>query len=169
MPAQKYVDPILKKYADLIAANTNVFKAVYYGEPTRIPASLFPCLILSKRETRVGNLSNAEDEHGIAITMTVIYDIRKELSTAEDDAKIVEGVAGLYDLVEGREADYTLKATSVLDILRSNVELDTANNLRTDLSTITRVDYGQTLRDRAPEQWSLEASIDFIAHFAQVR
>jgi hypothetical protein len=47
--------------------------------------------------------------------------------------------------------------------------VDTAHNLRTDLASVTRVDYGQTLRDRAAEQWSIEARVDFIAHFSQVR
>lgn len=167
--AEPYNDPILRKYAELIRAEMPQFLMVYQGEPLRIPKSNVPCLILSKRETRVGPLTNSEDEHGVAITLSVVVDVRNDLSTEINDAEIVEGVNTLYDLVEGRNADYSLKDNCVLDVLRSNSLVDAANNLRTDLNTITRVDYGRTFRDRAPEEWWIEARIEFVAHFSQVR
>lgn len=166
---KKYSDPIIEKYIDLIRANTNRIKTFYQGEPVRIAASSLPACIIAKRETRVGPLSNSEDEHGVAMLMTVIVDIRKELSTEENDAKIVEGIANLYEIVEGRAADYTLQSNCILDILRSNIEVDAANNLRTDLTSLTRVDYGLTLKDRPAEEWSIEARIEFVAHFTQPR
>lgn len=168
--SSKYTDPIIKKYSDLIKAKTNIFKKIYQGDPIRIPASMLPCLIISKVETRVGQTSNVEDEHGIAMRMTVITDIRKELSTNENDSQIVEGIASLYDICEGRDnTTYALKDQSLLDILRTNQLVDATYNLRTDLSTLTRVDYGETLRDRDPEMWSTEARIEFVAQFIQNR
>ena len=83
----------------------------------------------------------------------------------ESNAKIVEGVANLYDLMEGRNNDYTLKDTSILDILRSNINVDVAHNLRTDLGSLTRVDYGVT--DREPGIWTVEARVDFVCNFLQ--
>ena len=71
--------------------------------------------------------------------------------------------------MEGRETDYSLKSSSILDILRANPVVDASNNLRTDLGTSTRVDYGETLRGRAPELWSIEATVQFVAHFTQNR
>lgn len=166
----KYEDPIIKKYADLIKSQTNVFKEIYQGDPIRVPASLLPCLIISKIETRVGQTTNVEDEHGIALRMTIVTDIRQDLSTNENDSKLVEGIASLYDIVEGRDATtYALKSSSILDILRGNQVVDATYNLRTDLDTVTRVDYGETLRDREPELWSIEARIEFVAHFIQNR
>jgi hypothetical protein len=47
--------------------------------------------------------------------------------------------------------------------------LDAAKNLRTDLGSMTRVDYGTTLRDRAQDQWSIEARVEFVCSFSQVR
>lgn len=158
-----YIDPIIAKYLDLVKTSTGAFKAFYQGDPIRVPASNWPCLIISKRETRVGPLTNAEDEHGIALIATVLVDVRKDLS---DDKSIVAGIGSLYDIVEGRNADYTLKSNSLLGILREHIDVDT--NLRTDLSTITRVDYGTT-RQREPESWSIEAEIEWIAHFTQNR
>lgn len=164
-----YNDPIIEKYIDLIKANTPAIKAFYQGEPVRIPASNLPCAILSKRETAAGALTNAEDEHGIGMSITIVTDVRKELSTEENIAKTVAGVAALYDIVEGREPDYTLKSSSILGILRSNIVLDAARNLRTDLGSITRVDYGTTLKSRVQEDWSVEARVDFVCSFQQVR
>ena len=166
---QPYADTIITKYIDLIKASTGEFKVFFQGEPIRIPASMLPCCIISKRETLVGPHTNAEDVHSVGLTLTVITDIRSELSTADASENTVAGIAKLYDMVEGRNADYTLKSTSILDILRSNPLVDATYGLRTDLATITRVDYGQTLRDRAPEMWSIEAQVNFVAHFTQNR
>lgn len=164
-----YEDPIIKKYIDLLKAKMPDIKQWYQGDPIRIPVSNLPCVLISKTETRIGPFTNAEDEHGIEMRITVITDIRSELSTQEDEKRVVAGVAKLYQLVEERDTDYTLKDTSILDILRSNQVVDASNNLRTDLNTLTRVDYGETLRDRDAGLWSIEARIIFVAHFIQNR
>jgi hypothetical protein len=164
-----YKDPIITAYEALLKSKNGAIKSYYQGEPIRIPATNLPCAIISKRETRAGTLTNSEDEHGIAMSITIIADVRKDLSTEQDIAQVVAGVATLYDIMEGRDEDLTLKDTSVLDILRSNIMVDSAHGLRTDLGSVTRVDYGQTLRDRAPEEWTIEARVDFIASFQQVR
>jgi len=164
-----YADPILNKYIELIKANNPDIKAYYQGDPIRVGSSVLPAVLISKFDTRVGKFSNAEDEYALGIRITVITDIRADLSTSENDAKIVEGIARLYDICEGREADYTLKASSILDILRANEHVDSATNLRTDLGSLTRVDYGENLRDRTPELWTVEARIEFVANFIQVR
>ncbi len=96
---------------------------------------------------------------------TVISDVRSDLS---DDNRTVMGISTLYDIVEGRNEDYSLKSNSLLGILRENISVDTALNLRTDLGSITRVDYGTT-RQREAESWSIEAEIQFVAHFTQLR
>src|SRR5687768_15644933 len=96
-----YTDPIITKYFDLIKSHTSEFKRFYQGDPFRVPVSMLPCVILSKSETRVGPFTNSEDEHGIRMILTVITDIRAEIS---DENAIAPGVARLYDLIEGRDA-----------------------------------------------------------------
>ena len=164
-----YNDPIIEKYISLIKGHTGSIKAYYQGEPVRIAASDYPIAMISKRETRVGALTNAEDQHEISLSLTLIADVRSNLSTESGPDNAVAGISVLYDIMEGRNADYTLKADSILGILRGNIELDPGLNLRTDLGSITRVDYGNTLRDRAQEQWSIEARVDFVATFQQTR
>jgi hypothetical protein len=166
MPNQEYQDPILKKYADLIEANTPVFKRIYFGDPIRIGASELPVLILAKVDSRISNMTNTEDLHLVRVSMTIVTDVRDTLS---DDKTMVRGVNALYNLMEGRAADYTLKPDSLLYILRHNVELDVGKNLRTDLSTMSTVDYGMTMGKRKEASWSIEGTLTFTSHFTQVR
>lgn len=165
-----YTDPIVKKYIDLIKTHNGEIKMFYQGDPVKIPMSALPCCLVSKKDTSVAQSSNAEDEHAITLVFTIITDIRQELSTEQEVGDILtKGVSQLYEIVEGRDDDYKLLPTSLLGILRNNAELDTANNLRTDLKTITRIDYGQTLRQRNPVMWSVEARVEIVAHFIQTR
>lgn len=163
-----YSDPIIKKYADLIkAAMPGVFKYVYQGDPLAVPKSNIPALIISKSQTRVGVHTNAEDEHEVRMVITVITDIRDE---ASDDQKLVPGISRLYDIMEGRDATtYALKSDTILKVLRSNIVVDVANNLRTDLGSITTVDYGLTLGKRDKEALAVEGQLEFTASFNQIR
>lgn len=164
-----YNDPVITAYINLMKAHNASIQTFYYGEPLRIPASNLPCAIISKRETRVGPLNNSDDQHEMGITITIVTDIRKDLSTEENIAETVPGVSSLYDIVEGRNDDLTLKETSILSILRSNLLVDKAHGLRTDLASVTRVSYGATLRNRPAQEWSIEASVDILSTFHQVR
>lgn len=166
---ETYIDPVLRKYADLIKANTGAIKAFYYGDPVKYPSVDLPCMFISKRLTNIDPITNTEDQHNMAITMTIVTDVRAELSTQDDINHIVAGIATLYDLVEGRNADYTLKDTSLLGILRSNDIVDGTNQLITDLETVTRADYSKTLANRLPQQWSIQATVDIVCKFTQVR
>ena len=164
---EEYKDPVIQKYIDLVKANTNIFKKFYIGDPIRVPVSMLPACIISKNETRIGKLTNVEDEHGMALILTVITDIRADI---RDDKELAPGTTSLYNIIEGREDDtFKLKTDSILNILRGNIVVDAAHNLRTDLGSITRVDYGMTVGKRAPDMWSIEAQIEFVANFLQLR
>ena len=169
MENQQYIDPILKKYVDTITGITNRFKRIYYGDPIRIGSSECPALIITKVDTNVSNMTNVEDVHSVRIMLTVVADTRDTIS---DDVTMVRGVNSLYNIIEGREdADYTLKSDSLLYILRHNVELDSGKNLRTDLNTMSHVDYGMTFgkRGQTDTSWSIEGTIEITANFSQVR
>lgn len=161
-----YKDPIIQKYISLIQSKTGKFKRFYFGDPIRVGASELPALIFSKINTQVSNLSNTEDEHRIQMSITVVTDVRDTIS---DDKTMVKGTNDLYDLLEGRNANYTLKEDSILNIIRHDVELDVGQQLRTDLNTISNIDYAMTMGKRVENGWSLEATLTFVAHFTQVR
>jgi hypothetical protein len=163
--AQQLVDPIIKLYFDLIAKNTNAFKAFYYGDPIRIPASSLPAICCSRRMTGAKPEDSANDQHDMQLVFTVITDIRSDFS---DDVTKVPGWAQLYDIVEGRDpATLLLKTTSLLNILRHN--RDVANNVWTDMATPTRVDYGLVANKRQPGNWSIEAALTTTVSLVQLR
>ena len=173
MEKQLYQDPIIREYVELFKANlgTGVIKTYYQGDPMRIPESNLPAMIISKDETRVGQSieggSNMEDGHEMAMVITVVSSIRKEIN---DDKSITPGIAKLYDIIEGREdSTFKLKTNSVLHVLRNNVFVNSQKNLRTDLNSITRVDYGFTLGNRDEDAWAAEGQVEFVAHFSQLR
>lgn len=164
-----YKDPIIQKYIELIKAKNKDIRAYYEGDPVKIPASMLPCCIISKSQTRAGQVTNAEDGHEIGLNITIVTDIRQELSTDQSINAVAPGIAKLYEIVEGRDSNYALLGTSILGILRTNQLVDVAHNLRTDLQSLTRIDYGSTLRQRNPEMWSVEARIEIVVNFIQVR
>lgn len=161
----QYRDPIMKKYADLITANTSNFKRIYFGDPIRIGVSELPALIISKTKTDISNETNAGDLHNVKLTFTIVTDIRETIS---DDRDMVRGIDSLYNICEGRNDDYTLKTDSLAYILRHNVELDIAHQLRTDLNTVTSFDYGMTIGKRTPTAWAIEATVSIVANFHQL-
>lgn len=162
-----YTDPILKKYADLIRSNTTVFKRVYFGDPIRIGQSELPALIIAKIDSRVKTFDNVQDQHDLRISLTVVTSVN---DTFNDDRTMVAGVNSLYNLIEGRDpSTYALLSQSLLGIIRHNVELDSALNLRTDLNTMSRVDYGMTMGKRKEGAWSIEGTLELTANFIQNR
>ena len=164
---QVYQDPIIQKYIDTIKGVVGgLFKVYYIEDPIQIPVSNLPALIISSSETRIGSTSGPEDEHAMAFILTVVQDIRKDL---QDDKTISASKRNLKGVIEGRDANYKLITKSILNVLRTNINLDVANNLRTSLTTIIRVDYGITVDKRQPEAWGIEAQIEFVAEFIQLR
>lgn len=165
---QIYIDPIAKKYVDLIKSKTNRFRRIYYRDPVRIGASELPVLIIEKLSTDSFKFDIYNDRHDLHYRLTIVTDIRNTIS---DDATLVPGMSELEDLMEGRLDDGTfmLKPDSLTDILRHNLDLDATHNLRTDLGKITRAQYGMTSGKRQPDAIAVEGTIDFVATFVQVR
>lgn len=162
-----YIDPVMQKYVEIIKAGNPNFKGIFFGDPIRIGLSQLPALIVAKIDTRVSNMTNQEDMHQMRLSFTVVTDIH---DTLNEDKQIVAGVNDLYNIMEGRQDDtYALAPHSLLYILRHNVEIDPANNLRTDLSTMSRVDYGMTMGKRKEAAWSIEGTLEITAHFSQIR
>ena len=163
-----YNDPILQKYIDMIkTAAPGVFKGFYQGDPFRVPKSMLPAILVSKLQTNITTMTNAEDLYQIGISLTVITDIRDE---RDAETEMTPGIAQLYDIIEGRETGtYKLKQQSILNILRKNQIVDAANNLRTDLGTVTRADYGLTVGKRIPDGYATEGMVEFLATYSQLR
>lgn len=161
-----YNDPILDKIEQVINADDGgAIKSYFQGDPILIAKSELPCLILSKDTTEVGDESTATDYHRVAVVLTLVSDIRESLGDSPKQTHA--GSSVLYDLMEGRNADFTLKATSIVDILRKNHNLNSHANI--DLLTPMTIDYGFTTGKRGEKNMSWEANLSFNIYFTQLR
>lgn len=158
-------DPVIKKYFDLIQANTGAFKAYYYGDPVRIPASNLPAICGSRRMTTTTWATNAEDEHNMQLVFTIVTDIRKDFS---DDVTSVPGWDTIFDIMEGRDpTTLLLKPQSLLNIIREGFAI--GNSMWTDVRTPTKVDYGLVANKRQAGSWSIEAALTTACTLVQLR
>jgi hypothetical protein len=164
-----YSDPIVAKYLDLIKTNTNVVKGFYNGFLGMIPASMLPAVMIQVERTEADELSNVEDEHRISLVLTYIADIRPTLIESSGEMPLTNGLNNVLENLVGRESNYSLKTTSILHILRNNLNVDTANNLRTDVRSFSVVTPNEIASGRFPGNYSAEGTIRFNAHFLQTR
>ena len=162
----QYKDTIIQKYLDLISDNTTGIKSFFNGIVAKIPASELPAVMIDIEATEIDEFSNDEDVHRVELILIYIADIRQSL---EESPSVVAGLNNVKEILVGRDADYTLKSTSILDILRSNLNIDSANNLRTDVGGFSIATPNEVATGRFPGLVSAEGSIRFTAHFVQVR
>ena len=162
-----YKDPIIEKiFANVRAVvGTDVIKTVFHGDPLFVAKDDLPCLIASKDTTEVDDASNAEDYHRMTIVLTLVVDIRQFFDDTPKNVHV--GFQKLYDMMEGRESDYTLKSLSLIDIMRKNHNL--GNNANIDLEVPMNIDYGFTLGKRGENIWAQEANMSLSVYFTQLR
>lgn len=163
-----YSDPIIAAIVKRVRdATGNAFKEFYQGDPIRIPVSKMPALIIARRQTSTSYITNAEDQHEVTFAITVVTDIRKDISL---DTALVPGMATLYDLIEGRDpTTLQLKPSSLMAILRHNVDINENLQVYADVSMPTKVDYGMTMGKRAEDSFSVEGVITTVMTCVQFR
>ncbi len=164
-----YCDPIIQKYIDLLKTNTVGIKVFYNGFVSQIPASMLPAVMIQIEKTEAEEISNVEDEHRISLVLTYIADIRQTLVEPSGDTPLATGLNKVLEVLVGRKADYSLETTSILYILRNNLNIDDTNNLRTDIRSFSVVTPGEVASGRFPGSYSAEGTIRFNSHFIQNR
>ena len=162
-----YKDTIIQKYLDLIKDNASGdIKTFYNGTLMQIPISRLPLVMIDIESTEADEFSNVEDQHIISLVLTYIADMRQTTSAAQ---LIEAGFGKVLEALVGRGSDYSLKSTSILYILRHNLNIDASNNLRTDVGSITVATPREVATGRLAGYWSAEGTIRFKAHFIQTR
>ena len=161
-----YKDPIIQKVIDVITAGvgTNI-KSYYHGDPLMIAKSDLPALLVSKDTTEVGDEENAVDYHKMTLVLTLVTDIRDSIS--DTPSNIHYGDQKLYDIFEGRNADFTLKSTAIVDILKKSANL--GSNANIDMKSPMRVSYGFTMGKRGEKALAWEGYLTFNIYFVQLR
>lgn len=161
-----YKDPILDKLETLINANDGgAIKTFIKGDLVVVPKADLPALLLVKESTEVGNESNAEDYHKMNIVLTLIVDVRDYFEDTPRNVHV--GDQKMNDVFEGRNSNFTLKTTAIIDILRKNANL--TNNAHIDMEAPMNVSYDFTIGKRGPRTWSQEANLTISVYYTQLR
>ena len=134
-----------------------LIKYIYIGDPTAIPASCLPALILNPVRTNISLLDSARDNNTYNISISLVIDARQYLNATPD--KMV-GTDFLMETMEGEDSAGALNVKTILSIIRKNLNLGTNRRISNDMS----IDY--TVRKRTDDLITLEvvANIE-VAHF----
>lgn len=165
----QYTDPVLD--ALIAALNTSgpvkLRNKYYQGDPVIIPSSMqYPLCFISRDTTRIDISTNVEDMHAMPIVLNVVYDGARELNQR---SFAQAGALALYDLCEGRDATYDLKADSIAGVLRDSQVLDGTNRLWVDIEGDgLTIEYALSPPERR-QVWSVEAIIRTTIKHLEVR
>jgi len=163
-----YQDPVLAKLVGLLNAEgpSELKNRYFFGDPLVVPRSQLPAVFITKDQTRIDEGSNAEDESRMVVVLNVVYDLTRDFNQAFND---INSANTLYDVVEGRNADYTLKPTSLAYILREHQALDQPHNLWINHDTPLEPEYGVTVNKRGEGVYTVEAVLRIMVVHQQLR
>lgn len=165
MALEEYRDPILRKLIGMLEAEgPAALRGRYiYGDTLAPAKENLPCVSVAKQTTVVRSDGTMQDVHVMPIVMAVIYDWTTDLDQSFD---LVRGTTGLYKLVEERNADYSVKAGSLVYALRANQKLD--NNLFISINDEgLQCDYGLGWEKRGDNIFSTEGILRFNLELTQ--
>lgn len=135
-----YQDPVLNKLIAKLNAQgpAKLTNKYFVGDPVVVPTSEFPICFISRNTTSVFIDTNIEDRHEMPIVLNLVYSGAADLN---QKAFAQAGALGLYELCEGRDADYTIRVDSIAGVLRDSQVLDGPNKLYIDIGTSLTIDY----------------------------
>lgn len=160
-----YRDPILGAIINLFNSYgpPELKNRYFYGDPLQVPKSQLPAVFLTKDITEISNLTNAEDQSAIHIVANIVLDLTRDFNQAFDN---VTSSNAVYDFMEGRDAAYELKPTSLCYILRKYQSL--GNNVWINPEEPLRPDYGIGVEKRGPGIFTVEGVIRFMVLHKQI-
>lgn len=153
-----YQDPIIKKVIEDFEPNgPSRLEGKWINGDVLLPAkSELPLAYITKENTDAFPASNMEDEHLMPLVATIVWDLTEDFDGIYN---MVKSTNDLYELMEARNDDYTLKTDSLLYRATLNQQLD--NKLWIGVGTPVRITYGLGIGRRGPGIFSLESSIRF--------
>lgn len=152
------IDPLIQLVIDLLnKTGPTELRGRYINGDVMMPKRReLPLCYIAKDRTTAQPANNMEDEHLAQLVATVIHDWTQDLNKSYD---MVAGFPKLYDMVEGRNADLSLKERTLFYQLRKAQQL--AQNAWLGVGSTVDADYGIGINRRGPGSFSIEATIKF--------
>lgn len=135
-------------------------KGIYIGDPTLLPESSLPCLIINPVKTDTETADNARDIHTHSMTISLVIDARQYFNATPD--KMV-GTIFLMDTMEGETSAGKIDSNSIMGVLRENLTLDTNRSI----GNISSIDY--TTRQRGTDLITLETALNLEISYIVTR
>ena len=165
MAVTEYRDPILKAIIDMLEVEgPEELEGHYvYGDVLAPAKSLLPVVSVARQGTNIQSDGTMQDVHTSAIVLSVIYDWTQDYDQSFD---LTRGSNGLYQLIEGRNADFSIKARTLSYALRDNQKL--ADNLYISIrDNGLEIDYGLGWEKRGSNIFSVEGILRFNIELTQ--
>jgi len=99
------------------------FTTFYKGEVAIVPQSYLPALMVFGNQTTVVAKSTAKDQYVYDITARAVIDLKLYLKESGTN-DIISAQMAMYNFMEERNADGSLKSDTVLGVLRGNIRTD---------------------------------------------
>jgi hypothetical protein len=161
-----YRDPFITKLISVFNAegSPELKNRYFYGDPLQVPKNQLPACFITRDSTRVTTNTNGEIQTEADIVINAVFDLTRDFNQAFDN---ITSSNTMYDCFEGRNADYTLKDTSLVYILDKHQSLDT--NLWINLNAPIEPDYGVSIEKRGPGIYTVEGVIRITLTHHQLR
>jgi len=168
----QYKDPIIEAVINFLDGNASRdIKTYYYGDVLLIPKTELPAISVAIDATRIAVDDTGTDKSTVPLVISVITDIN---DNPNRDFDVMAGTNSLYDIVIGRNDDFTFKDYSLAHLLRKNqdlaaVTLPGGDSVQVWLGTETDrepldIDFGIGVERRGQGIWSVESTIRINAY-----
>lgn len=165
MALPKYRDPIIKAVVDLLEKNADsrLKGRYYYGDVLLVPKSQLPICSVSIDSEAITTVNSLEDESTVPIVINVLTDYNDQ---GGKDFDLQSGTNMLYEIIAGRNDDFTFKENSMLGILRSKDGVQPVVNEKIYLGIndqAVTADFGIGVERRGAGIFSIEGVIRITA------
>ncbi len=160
-----YQDPVIAKLISVLNAQgpASLLNRYYFGDPLVVNKSALPAVFISRDKTVTGNDTVAEDYSRMGIAINVVYDLTRDFGQAFNN---IQSSLAVYELMEGRGANYDFLPNSILGVLRGNYQLDAT--LYINLDKEVELDYGVTVNKRGEGIFAVEGVARFEVYHYQL-
>lgn len=168
----QYKDPILQAVINHLEKHANRdIKTYYYGDVLLVPKTELPVISVAIDATRIAVDDTGTDKSTVPLVISVITDIG---DNPNRDFDVMAGTNSLYEIVIGRNDDFTFRKDSLAYILRAHDQLATAQTpagetvqvymgTETDREPLD-IDFGIGVERRGQGIWSVESTIRVNAY-----
>lgn len=152
-----YRDPVIAAVIDLLEAegSPELKGRYYYGDILLAPRGQMPFCSIAIDNQAITSADSGNDVAVIPLVINVVVETTKDVHSWD----VMAGTNKLYDLLCGRNADYSLKSTSIAGIIRKHAEVPGGQLFLGIENTPLSADFGIGVDRRGAGIFSIEGTL----------